>query len=190
MEHAVIKRNDIFMAMKGKKSYTVADIEALPEGVRAELIDGEMFMMASPTLTHQELLVNLTVEISLYIRDRKGDCKVLPAPFGVYIKNDDHHFVEPDISVICDKKKLDEKGCHGAPDWVIEIVSPTSGRMDYVRKLSLYQTAGVREYWIVDPQRETVTVYDLENGREPVEYPFSERIKAGIYEDLYLNLSE
>lgn len=78
---------------------------------------------------------------------KNGNCRVLPAPFGVYIKNDDRHFVEPDISVICDKKKLDEKGCHGAPDWVLEIVSPTSGQMDYVRKLALYQAAGVREYW-------------------------------------------
>lgn len=190
MEHAVIRREGNFMVMKGGKSYTVADIEALPEGQRAELIDGELFMMASPTLTHQELLVALTVEISLYIRGKEGNCRVLPAPFGVYIKNDDRHFVEPDISVICDEKKLDEKGCHGAPDWVIEIVSPTSGQMDYVRKFTLYQSAGVREYWIVDPQRETVTVYDLEHGREAEEHSFSEQIKAGIYEDLYLSLAE
>ena len=190
MEHAMIRREGNFMVMKGGKSYTVADIEALPEGERAELIDGELFMMASPTLTHQELLMRISSTIWNYISEHKGGCRVLPAPFAVYIKNDDRHFVEPDISVICDEKKLDEKGCHGAPDWVIEIVSPTSGQMDYVRKLALYQTAGVREYWIVDPQRETVTVYDLENGREPGEYSFSEQIKAGIYEDLYLNLAE
>ncbi|MBD5518346.1 MAG: Uma2 family endonuclease [Lachnospiraceae bacterium] len=176
------------MAMKGGKSYTVADIEALPEGQRAELIDGEMFMMASPTLTHQELLVRISANIWNYISGHKGECRVLPAPFAVYIKNDDRHYVEPDISVICDEKKLDEKGCHGAPDWVIEIVSPTSGQMDYVRKFALYQTAGVREYWIVDPQQETVTVYDLEHGGEAVEYSFSERIKVGIYEDLTIEL--
>lgn len=190
MEPAAIRREDIFMAMKGGKSYTVADIEALPEGERVELIDGEMFMMASPTSTHQELLVYLLVEIELYIRKNKGNCKVYPAPYGVYIKDDDRNFVEPDISVICDKEKIDEKGCHGAPDWVIEIVSPSSRSMDYRRKYALYQSAGVREYWIVDPRRETVTVYDLEHSKEPVEYSFCDRIRVGIYEDLYLNLTE
>lgn len=92
--------------------------------------------------------------------------------------------------MICDEKKLDEKGCHGAPDWVIEIVSPTSGQMDYVQKLAIYQTTDVREYWIVDPQRETVTVYDMEHSKEAEEHAFSEQFKAGIYEDLYLKLAE
>ena len=191
MEYAQIsRRKDIFMAMEGGKSYTVADIEALPEGVRAELIDGEMFRMDAPTWTHQELLGELYLQIRLYIKQKEGTCRVIPAPFAVYIKNDDRNYVEPDISVICDMKKRCEKGCLGAPDWVIEIVSPTSGQMDYVRKLALYQTAGVREYWIVDPQRETVTVYDLEHGGKAREYSFSEQIKVGIYEDLYLNLTE
>ena len=189
MEHAVIREEGNFMVMKGGKSCTIVDIEALPEDQHAELIDGELFMMATPTSTHQAILVRLLFEIEGYIRKNKGGCKVYPAPYGVYIKDDDRHFVEPDISVICDKEKIDEKGCHGAPDWVIEIVSPTSGQMDYVRKPALYQTAGVREYWIVDPQRETITVYDLKHGRMAEEHSFSERIRVGIYEDLYLNLA-
>lgn len=190
MEHAAIREEENFMIMKGGKAYTIADIEALPEDQHAELIDGELFMMATPSSTHQEILVHLLFEIEGYIRKNKGECKVYPAPYGVYIKDDDRHFVEPDISVICDKEKIDEKGCHGAPDWVIEIVSPASGQMEYVRKLALYQTVGVREYWIVDPQRETITVYDLKHGGKAEEYSFSERIKVGIYEDLYLNLAE
>lgn len=196
--------------IKGGKGYTIADIAALPEGERAELIDGEMFRMDAPTLTHQDLLTELSFEIKAYIKKNKGTCKMLPAPFGVYIKKDERNYVEPDISVICDRDRLDQKGCHGAPDWVIEIMSPSSVKMDSVRKVKLYQEAGVREYWIVDTAKETVTVYDFGHGRAaretnshmedpsapdkpygaPAHYDFTERIKAGIFEDLYLTLSE
>lgn len=197
--------------IKGGKGYTIADIEALPEGERAELIDGEMFRMDAPTLTHQDLLVKLLFEIELHIRKNKGPCRVLPAPFGVYIKKDDRNYVEPDISVICDRDRLDQKGCHGAPDWVIEIMSSSSVKMDSVRKVKLYQEAGVREYWIVDSGKETVSVYDFERGKavrgtdiyaagtcaaaperwdEPMLYSFSERVKAGIFKDLYLEISQ
>ena len=92
--------------------------------------------------------------------------------------------------MICDRDKLDEKGCQGAPDWTIEIVSPSSKVMDYERKVKLYREAGVREYWIVDPDKNAVTVYDFEHGKKPARYAFSERIRVGIFEDLWLNLSE
>lgn len=184
------EREERFVMIKGGKGYTVADIEALPDGERAELIDGEMFIMMSPPVTiHQRLLVELTFEIKSYIRKKKGNCELLPAPFGVYIKKDNRNYVEPDISVICHGDRLDEKGCQGAPDWVIEIVSPSSKKMDYVRKPLLYREAGVREYWIVDPKRETVTVYEQDKWDAPVCHPFTAEIKAGIYEDLYLQLS-
>lgn len=179
-----------FMAIRGGKGYTVADIEALPEGERAELIDGEMFRMDSPTLTHQDLLIQLAIEIGLHIRKNKGNCKVLPAPFGVYIKEDKRNYVEPDISVICNRDRLDQKGCHGAPDWVIEILSPSSVKMDCVRKLKLYRETGVREYWIVDAEKEAVTVYEEAHWDEPVRHSFSDRIQAGIFENLYLELSK
>ena len=175
---------------KGGKGYTIANIEALPEGERAELIDGEWFWMDTPTWTHQDILMQLAIEISLHIRKKKGNCKVLPAPFAVYIKKDKFNYVEPDISVICDEEKKSEKGCQGAPDWTIEILSPSSVKMDCERKVKLYREAGVREYWIVDPKAETVTVYDFEHDKEPVRYSFSDRIQAGIFEDLYLKLSE
>lgn len=178
------------MVIEGKKTYTVADIEALPEGERAELINGEMFMMASPLLTHQDLLTWLLVRINRYISDRGGKCQVYPAPFAVYIADDQHNYVEPDISVICDLEKLDKKGCHGAPDWIIEIVSPSSQYMDYVRKLSLYQNTGVREYWLVDPERKNITVYGFERKEGPELYSFSDQVKAGIYEDLFIDFGE
>lgn len=178
------------LTKKGKWQYTVADIEALPENVRAELIDGEIFVqMNTPATIHQDILMALSFQVELYIQRKKGKCHVFPAPFGVRIKKDIHNYVEPDISLICDKEKLDEKGCYGAPDFVIEIVSPSNRKMDYVRKLALYGEAGVREYWIVDPKHEQVTVYDLEHGKEPVLHPFTERIKVGIYDDLYLDIA-
>lgn len=189
MNYAQLRKEEC-MERKGKTGYTIADIEALPDGERAELIDGEMFMMATPMTVHQRVLVKLIFEIETYIRKNKGNCELLPAPFGVYIKKDDRNYVEPDISVICHEDKLDEKGCHGAPDWVIEIVSPSSRKMDYVRKTTLYQETGVREYWIVDPQKESVTIYKANQWNAPACHSFSERIQVGIYEDLYLEFAE
>ncbi|MCM1267726.1 MAG: Uma2 family endonuclease [Bacteroidales bacterium] len=191
MEPVRIRKEEHFMVLegRGRKSYTVADIEALPDGEYAELIDGKMFRMEAPTSTHQEILVSMLLDIGNYIRKNKGNCKLFPAPYGIYIKDDDRHFVMPDISVICNRDKIVEKGCLGAPDWAIEIVSPSSRRMDYEWKLRLYRESGVREYWIVDPQQKIVTVYDLEHDAEAVVHPFSQEIQVGIYGDLYLNLS-
>lgn len=182
-------REEQFMVIEGgKKTYTIADIEALPPGERAELIDGEMFIMEAPSVTHQRILGELFVQVHAYIKNNKGSCEVVISP-GVYIKDDIHNYVEPDITVICKEERLDEKGCHGAPDWVIEIASPSNKYMDYGRKLMLYQSAGVREYWIVDPAKKIVTIYDFENGDGPDIHPFTEPVKVGIYEDLYLDLS-
>lgn len=176
--------------LKGGKGYTTADIEALPEGERAELIDGELFWMDAPIRVHQKAIMKLAFEIELYIRNHKGSCEVYPTPFAVYINKDNKNYVEPDISVVCSSEKLDVKGCQGAPDWTIEIVSPSGKTMDYERKVRLYREVGVREYWIVDAETETVTVYDFEHDKEPGRYSFSDRIKAGIFEDLYLQISE
>lgn len=168
------------MTFAQEKLYTVDDIYALPDGTRAELIDGKMYMMAPPGTTHQRISGNLFTEINLFIRENNGDCEVFPAPFAVFLNEDEHTYVEPDISVICDKSKLDERGCNGAPDWVIEIVSPGSRRMDYFTKLFKYQKAGVREYWIVDPEENKVTVYDFEQEDINV-YLFTNEIPVGIF---------
>lgn len=178
------------LTRKGKWQYTVADIEALPEGVHAELIDGELFVrMEAASPTHQDIVTGLGFQIELYIQKKKGKCRQFSAPIGVYIKKDIHNYVEPDITLICDEEQLDRKGCQGAPDLVIEVVSPSNRKMDYVRKLALYHEAGVREYWIVDPKHRQVTVYCWKQSDQPMLYPFSERIKVGIYDDLYLDLA-
>ncbi len=160
--------------------YTTDYIEALPEGERAELIDGRIYYMASPTRTHQQTLGYLYNQIYNYIAEKKGKCEVNLAPFAVYLNNDNKTYVEPDIVVVCDPDKLDDKGCHGAPDWVIEIVSPASKDMDYLRKLIKYSDAGVREYWIVDTAKECVIVYYFERATME-EYAFGEKIPSGIF---------
>ena len=170
------------MPLPVKKSYTLQDIYALPDGQRAELIDGNIYMMAPPTTRHQMLAFALARKIADYIDGNKGKCQVLLAPFAVFL-NDEKNYVEPDISVICDPDKIDDDGCHGAPDWIVEIVSPGSRRMDYMIKLFKYRSAGVREYWIVDPEKNRVIVYNFADDTM-TEYAFGDAVKAGIYNDL------
>lgn len=177
-------------ALAQEKVYTIDDIYNLPEGSRAELIDGQIYYMAPPNTKHQRILSFLHLEIGNYIRTKKGACEVFPAPFAVFPFADDSKYLEPDISVICDRQKLNDSGCNGAPDWVIEIVSPGSRPMDYYTKLSLYRSAGVREYWIVDPMKQTILVYDMAHDSAPSIYSFNDIVKANIYDDLYINFSD
>lgn len=177
------------MALVKEKDYTIEDIYNLPEGQRAELLDGQMYMMAPPSTTHQRISNYISTEINLYIRSNCGKCEVFTSPFAVFLNKDEHTYVEPDISVICAKDILNEKGCQGAPDWIIEIVSPSSQRMDYMIKLFKYQTAGVREYWIVDKPKDRIIVYDFERD-DMNEYTFSDRVKVGIYEDFEIDFSK
>ncbi len=169
--------------------YTIDDIYNLPDGQRAELIDGELYMMAAPNRIHQKFVHFFDWTIGSYIHSKNGDCEVYPAPFAVYLNGDDKIYLEPDISVICDKNKLTDEGCKGAPDWIIEIVSPASRSMDYNKKLFKYRTAGVREYWIVDPMKQMIMVYNFEHDTYE-EYSFSDAVKAGIYDDFEIDFRE
>lgn len=169
-----------------QKNYTIEDIYALPDGKRAELMDGRIYYMDPPSWTHQKISMALSSEIASYIREQKGSCHVLAAPFAVFLnENDDKNYLEPDITVICNTSKLDEKGCHGAPDWVIEIVSPSSRPRDYIKKMMQYCTAGAREYWIVDPEKRMVMVYGFE-AEQAESYSFGEDIPVGIFEGFSL----
>lgn len=171
-----------------EKLYTIDDIYGLPEGRRAELVDGQIYYMAPPTRKHQRIIGEIFAAIREYINTHNGPCEVDMAPFAVFLDKDDANYVEPDISVICDPNKLTDKGCFGAPDWIIEIVSTSSRRMDYFTKLFKYRAAGVREYWIVDPEKKSIIVYDFQS-EDIKDYTFSDSIKAGIYDDLYVNFS-
>ena len=176
-----------------KDYYTAEDYWNLSEGERAELIDGKFYNMAPPSLTHQTLSIELASTFRNYIKSKGGSCRALTAPFAVNLDADDKNWVEPDISVICDPDKLTDRGCSGAPDFIVEVVSPGSRRMDYAHKVSLYLESGVREYWIVDPLKKCTTVYLNEQDPSefaPIIFPFESNIKVGIYADLSINISQ
>ncbi len=176
-------------ALAQDKIYTIDDIYALPDGERAELIDGQIYYMAPPTRIHQDIAGELFGTIREYIKSNNGSCRPYVAPFAVFLNENDKNYVEPDISVICDTDKLHDEGCIGAPDWIIEVVSPGSRPVDYYKKLFKYRTAGVREYWIVDYERNLVTVYDFQND-SAANYTFTDDIPVGIYPGFFINLSK
>lgn len=165
--------------VRKEETYTIEDIYALPDGKRAELIDGQIYDMAPPNRRHQRLSWKLHQAIANYIDIKEGECEVYAAPFAVFLNEDDINYVEPDISVICDQSKLTDKGCNGAPDWIIEIVSPGSKRMDYLIKLFKYRNAGVKEYWIVDSEKNRITAYNFVHDTIE-EYAFGDIVPVGI----------
>ena len=177
------------MALHQEMTYTIEDIYALPKGQRAELIDGQIYDMAPPNTSHQRLVAKLSHHILSHIDTKGGDCEVFPAPFAVFLNKDDRNYVEPDISVICDKDKLNDKGCNGAPDWIIEIVSPSTERIDYGIKLFKYRSEGVREYWIVNPRTRIINIYDFENEKGTRQYSFDDEVPVCIYDDLNIRIS-
>ncbi|MCI6019394.1 MAG: Uma2 family endonuclease [Clostridiales bacterium] len=142
--------------------------------------------MAPPTRKHQKITGALYRKIADYIDAKGGSCEVDIAPFAVFLNENDKTYVEPDISVICDRDKLNDKGYVGAPDWIIEVVSQGSRRMDYFTKLFKYKTAGVREYWLVDPDKNRIMVYHFDT-EEIAEYSFADSVQSGIYPDFSID---
>ena len=182
----------MLLALPQTKVYTEDDYYNLPEDVRAELIEGQLiYNQAAPSTIHQIILGELHTVINNYIKSKSGSCRVFPAPFAVQLHENKKTIVEPDISVICNRDKITEKGCTGAPDWIIEIISPSNSGHDYIRKLNLHADAGVREYWIVDPRIENIFVYYLEQTDFQIgTYTFNDKIKVNIYEDLWIDFDK
>ncbi|MCI8691411.1 MAG: Uma2 family endonuclease [Lachnospiraceae bacterium] len=177
-------------ALQQLSTISLEQYEALPEDIRAEVYDGQIRYMASPSQIHQSILLELSTLLNSYVKNGKGDCKVFPAPFDVKLSDHPLTIVQPDIMIVCDREKLDENRCNGAPDFIIEIVSPGNPSDDYIRKAYYYQHYGVREYWIVDPRRRMVTVNYFEGNLINVAYSFDAAVKVNIYEDLYINFAE
>ena len=178
------------MPLLRENLYTSEDYWSLPEGHRAELIDGQLYNMAPPSRIHQKIVSMFVHSIQSHIQKSGGSCEVYPAPFAVNLDAEDKNWVEPDISVICDKNKLTDRGCSGAPDWIVEIVSPSTRVLDYSAKNTLYLQSGVREYWIVDPAKERVTVYHYESDAAPTIYLFTDMISVNIFDGLQRCIAE
>lgn len=187
------------MALPAEKPrYTFADVLTWNEDERVEIIDGEAIMMApAPARVHQEISGELFRQLANYLRGKK--CKVYAAPFDVRLFEEDGDHpedvdtvVEPDITIVCDPSKLDERGCKGAPDMVVEILSPATQRHDRFIKFSLYQKAGVREYWLVDPGSKIVQSFILEDGHYSVKEfgTAGDKMKVYVLEDCVIDLSE
>lgn len=159
-------------AAEKQRVYTYGDIMEWDDGKRWELYDGVPVALASPTNVHQEVLSAIHYQLYGFLRGKP--CKVYPSPFDVRLfdtaedrPEQSRYVLQPDLMVVCDREKVDRHGVHGAPDLVIEILSPSSRGSDRLRKFVLYERAGVREYWLVDPEARTVEVYLLkaEEGR-------------------------
>ena len=174
--------------------YTIEDYYSLPEGERAELIDGRICSLAAPSAVHQVIVAQVFTMINDFIKNNGGDCVPFISPVDVRIKADDYNMVEPDLIVVCDREKITEARIEGAPDLVVEVTSPSTAWMDNNIKRRLYREAGVREYWTIDPQAETVVVQRFGEGNEPGGktsfakgeiaaeiYSFDDKITAGIF---------
>lgn len=173
-----------------RRDFTMEDIENLPEGVRAELIDGQIFYFASPKIIHQRLARNLSYKIQSHILDNNGKCEMFFAPVAVKLVEDNKNYLEPDIIVVCESDKIQADGCHGAPDLVIEIVSKSTRKRDYGIKVLKYRTAGVKEYWVVDPVKETVMVWWFEDESKNCLYGMRDEIEFHLFPGLKVQLME
>ncbi|NMA68966.1 MAG: Uma2 family endonuclease [Desulfitobacterium sp.] len=177
------------------KAYTYADYLTWPEESPVELIEGIPHAMTAPTRLHQEIVGEVFRQIANYLVGKP--CKTYVAPFDVRLADsqaedkDIINVVQPDISVICDQEKLDDKGCLGSPDLIIEVLSPSSIVKDQLKKLNLYEKYGVKEYWIIHPQDKIITVYQLDSiqkyGR-PYVYLFNQEVPVGIFQDISISL--
>ncbi|MGN0424804.1 MAG: Uma2 family endonuclease [Acetatifactor sp.] len=161
--------------------FTVDDYRALPDERRVELIDGYFYDMASPTFRHQLIGGEVYRQIANYIMEKGGSCRPFIAPVDVQLDCDERTMLQPDVGIICDTSKIKEWGIYGAPDFLLEVISPSTKKKDYTKKLVKYMEAGVREYWILDPIQKRLMVYFFESEVYPVIYGLDQPVPVGIY---------
>lgn len=179
------------------KNYTYEDYLKWTDDERWELIDGEPCVMSpAPSRMHQEIIGEMFLQIATYLKGKK--CKIYVAPFDVVLikpnekDEESKNIVQPDITIICDEEKLNDKGCIGAPDMVVEVVSPSTASQDYVKKLNLYEKYEIKEYWIVNPKNSNIFVYKLDENSQYSEvkvYSIKDKVKVGIFDNLNIDLA-
>ena len=187
------------LALKNNnEKWTYADYLTWPDDQRWEIIDGMAYSMSpAPTTSHQRILRKLAFTINTHLEGKQ--CELFLAPFDVRFaeqKNASDNYidtvVQPDILIVCDKRKLDERGCNGSPDFIIEISSPSTGKNDLTLKFDLYQRHGVKEYWIVHPEEQTVMVFKIEEDGmygKPERYAGDDTISVQLFGDLVVDLN-
>lgn len=178
------------------KNYRYGDLSSLSENEKCEILDGELFLQSAPSWQHQSISGELYRQISNFLY--KKPCRVFAAPFDLcladYTENDEDipNVLQPDIVVVCDEAKLRKTGYFGAPTFIIEVSSPSTTRQDRVLKFNKYEKAGVKEYWIVEPDGKYISVFTLqENGRygRPESYTETDQIKVSVFPDLIIDLA-
>ncbi|MDD3239039.1 MAG: Uma2 family endonuclease [Lachnospira sp.] len=165
---------------KKQGEYTLEDYYAIPDDRRVELIDGVIYDMASPTSIHQTLAFKICSAIDRHIEEKNGDCVPFVAPLDVQLDRDDKTLVQPDVIVICNRDQIG-RSILGEPDFVVEILSPSTKKIDNIIKVRKYSAAGVKEYWIVDPEKKKVLAYNFMEGDWPTIYSFEDKIPVHIF---------
>ena len=178
----LIRETPAYLLQKKQGQYTVDDYYNMPDDVRVELIDGELYYMEAPSFAHQVIAFQIGFMLEYFVKRQKGDCTVMALPLDVRLDCDDRTMVQPDVLVVCDDKKKTMKGVVGAPDFVVEILSPSTGKKDLITKLKKYKNAGVKEYWIVDLDKKTITVHFFAKTDLATIYGFEDEIPVGIFQ--------
>ena len=178
-----VSENTPVYGRKRQGEYTLEDYYAIPDGIRVELIDGVIYdFFGAPTLIHQSIIGVIYAKLLAHVTAHRGQCMTFFSPINVQLDCDDKTMLQPDLVIVCDRDKFNRRCIYGAPDFVIEVLSPSTRRKDMVTKLDKYMAAGVREYWMIDPKKKTVIVYDFEHDQFPMIFGFQDKVPVHMWD--------